>query len=116
MDAAYATNKLSQFLINPSATHIKAIERVIIYLYYTRFLTIEYSYQPQLPSLLDAYFQPFSDAAFSDDQETRALTIGYLFKLFGGPINWKSIRSKTVTKSSTKAELLALSAIRTELY
>jgi len=32
-----------------------------------------------------------------------------LFKLFGGPIDWHSTKQKTVTTSSTEAELLALS-------
>ena len=42
--------------------------------------------------------------------------MGYLFKLFSSPINWKLIKGRTVTKSSTEAELLALSATGTELY
>ena len=33
---------------------------------------------------------------------------GYLFILFGGPINWRLIKQKLVIKSSTKAELIAL--------
>ena len=36
-------------------------------------------------------------------------TEGFLFKLFGGPIDWKACKQKTVTTSTTKAELLALS-------
>jgi len=50
-----------------------------------------------------------SDAAFADDPVTRYSTEGYLFKLFGGPIDWRSTKQKTVTTSSTEAELLALS-------
>ena len=50
-----------------------------------------------------------SDAAFADDPITRYSTEGYLFKLFGGPIDWKSTKQRTVTTSSTEAELLALS-------
>ena len=34
---------------------------------------------------------------------------GYLLILFGGPVAWKSGKQSTVTTSSTKAELLALS-------
>ena len=50
-----------------------------------------------------------SDAAFADDLATRYSTEGYLFKLFNGPIDWRSTKQKTVTTSSTEAELLALS-------
>jgi hypothetical protein len=52
-----------------------------------------------------------SDAAFADDMATRYSTEGYLFKLFNGPIDWRSIKQKTVIISSTEAELLALSHV-----
>ena len=50
-----------------------------------------------------------SNAAFADDLATRYSTEEYLFKLFNRPINWRSTKQKTVTTSSTEAELLALS-------
>jgi hypothetical protein len=50
-----------------------------------------------------------SDTAFADDPVTRYSTEGYLFKLFGGPIDWRSTKHRAVTTSSTEAELLALS-------
>ena len=31
--------------------------------------------------------------------------------LFGGPIHWQAVRGKTVTTSSTEAELLAISLV-----
>jgi hypothetical protein len=34
---------------------------------------------------------------------------GYLFKLFGMPIDWKATKQRSVTKSTTEAELYALS-------
>ncbi|CAP93695.1 Pc16g10250 [Penicillium rubens Wisconsin 54-1255] len=33
----------------------------------------------------------------------------YICKLYGGPINWKASKQKTVITSTTEAELLALS-------
>ena len=50
-----------------------------------------------------------SDASFADDPETRRSTQGYLMKLFNGPIIWQSSKQKTVTTSTTEAELLSLS-------
>jgi hypothetical protein len=49
-----------------------------------------------------------SDAAFADDKLTRRSSDGYLFQLFGGAIDWRAAKQKTVTTSSTEAELLAL--------
>jgi hypothetical protein len=49
-----------------------------------------------------------SDSAFVDDHSTRFSSYGYCFKLFRGVIDFKVIKGKTVTLSSTEAELLAL--------
>ena len=49
-----------------------------------------------------------SDASFADDYLTRYSSQGYCFMLFGGIIHWKASKQKTVTMSSTEAELLAL--------
>ena len=103
-DAARAANKLSEFLTNPSQRHQDAVDRAISYLNGTHTLAIEFS-----ASNARQVFTCASDAAFADDPVNRHSTEGYLFKLFGGPIDWRSTKQKTVTTSSTEAELLALS-------
>jgi hypothetical protein len=103
-DAARTANKLSEFLTNPSARHQEAVDRAISYLYGTGALAIEYSALIDQSAVVCA-----GDAAFADDPVTRYSTEGYLFKLFNGPIDWRSTKQKTVTTSSTEAELLALS-------
>lgn len=57
----------------------------------------------------DEVLQTSSDASFADDPETRKSTQGYLMKLFNGPIMWQTSKQKTVTTSTTEAELLSLS-------
>ena len=52
----------------------------------------------------------FTHASFADDTVDRRSTQGFLMKLYGGPIAWKSGKQDTVTTSSTEAELLALTA------
>jgi hypothetical protein len=114
-DAARASNKLAQYLLNPSPLHTAAANRLIQYLYATRYLAIEYS-QNGSTSEVTPDFRCCTDAAYGDDIPSRQSTEGYLFKLFGGPIDWRSTRQKQVTKSSTEAELMALSHAATELY
>ena len=104
-DIARTTNKLSEFLLNPGPQHQEAINQAISYTYNSRYLAIEYSKEIDQQNT----FACASDAAFADDLNTRRSTEGYLFKLFGGPIDWHSTKQKTVTTSSTEAELLALS-------
>jgi hypothetical protein len=49
-----------------------------------------------------------TDASFGDNPDRRSLE-GYICKLYGGPIDWKASKQKTVTTSTTEAELLAIS-------
>jgi len=60
-------------------------------------------------------FYTISDASFADDKTTRKSLQGYIFYLFSGPIDWKAILQRYVTKSTTEAELVAASSASTEL-
>lgn len=109
-DAARASSKLSEFLRNPSPLHEAAVNRAIAYLYQTRTLAIEYSSR----NIGSQIVVRASDAAFGDDPVSRKSTEGFIFSLFGGAIDWRSTKQKTVTTSSTEAELKALSNAATE--
>ena len=115
-DAARASNKLAEFLLNPSPAHLAAANRLITYLYNTRYYAIEYSYDRPNSSNPELAFRCATDAAFADNISTRRSTEGFIFKLFGGAIDWKSTRQKSVTTSSTEAELLALSHASSQIY
>ena len=111
VDTSWTSQKLAEFLTNPGPEHHAAADRAIQYLYGTRSLALEYGgIEPGTP-----LFTSSSDASFADDSTTRRSTEGYLFQLFGGPIDWRCIKQKTVTTSTTEAELLALSYTAKEL-
>lgn len=59
-------------------------------------------------------FSCMSDASFPDDRDTRHRSESYVFMLFGGAIDWRASKQKTVTTSSTEAEILALSNAASE--
>jgi transposase InsO family protein len=107
-DAARAAGKLGEFLMNPSMSHHDAADRLIQYLYGTRHLAIEFSSGSD--TILCA-----SDASFADNVDRKS-SEGYLFKLFGGPVDWRATKQKTVTTSTTEAELLALSHSTKDFY
>ena len=104
-DISFATSLLAQFLTKPSPAHLEAANHVLAYLNSTKTLAIEYIGQESE----DHIFLADTDAAFADDSITRKSSYGYLFRLFGGPIDWKASKQATVTTSSTEAELLSLS-------
>jgi hypothetical protein len=105
-DIAKAHSKLSEFLTNPSPDHLAAAQHVISYLYGTKNYALRYSASSL--SLTGSVFDSSSDAAFADDISRRS-SYGYLFSLFGGAIDWKAAIQRSVTKSTTEAELLAIS-------
>ena len=109
-DISYASSLLCQFNVNPSSEHLREADCVLGYLAHTREYAIEYSLRDGDKSS----FIAASNASFADDPATRRSTQGYLFKLFNGSILWQSVRQRTVTTSTTEAELLALSATAKE--
>ncbi|KAK2066381.1 hypothetical protein P8C59_000210 [Phyllachora maydis] len=55
----------------------------------------------------------FSDSDFAGDKATSKSTYGYLYKLAGRPISWKTKRATTITLSTLEAETNGLTeAIR----
>ncbi|KGO64395.1 Reverse transcriptase, RNA-dependent DNA polymerase [Penicillium italicum] len=85
-----------------AALHLDAIDRVISYLYQTRFFAIEYAADRGSEAVTSA-----SDASFGDNADRKS-SEGYLCTLFGGAVDWKAAKQRTVTTSTTEAELLAL--------
>jgi hypothetical protein len=120
-DIACAASKLCEHLQNPSPKHLDAVDHVIRYLGSTSTLAIQYSrsYHREIElairSQMPDVFTVASDAAFADNPDRRS-TQGYVIKLFGGPIDWKSGKQATVTTSTTEAERLALSRAAQETY
>ena len=111
-DIARMASKLSEYLRNPSADHLAAADQCISYLYGTRHFAIKYSassnYQESTTtSFPTEIFDNSADASFVNNPDRRSGE-GYVFKLYGGPIDWVSRKQSTVTTSMTEAELLAM--------
>jgi len=111
-------------LTNPGQSHLESVRRVWRHILETKYLALraqatdeggiqEYLTTPQ--EYRDPIFFGASDAAFADDIETRQSSQGYVFQLFGMTVDWKSTLQRTVTKSTTEAELLALSLAGSEM-
>jgi len=111
-DVAFAATKLSEHLRNPSPRHLELGMRTIRYLAGTKHLSICYDGQPATnKSTCSAY----SDSSYADDTQTRQSSQGYVFLLFGGAVDWTANKQRTVTTSTTEAELLSLSFAAKEI-
>lgn len=100
-DIAFAVSRLARFMKNPNQEHCKAVNRVLSYLYATRFLALQFGGGDE--------FVVHSDASFADNTLDRKSSQAYAMKLFGSLIGWRANKQDTVTTSTTEAELLALS-------
>uniref|UniRef100_A0ABD2WR87 Retrovirus-related Pol polyprotein from transposon TNT 1-94 n=1 Tax=Trichogramma kaykai TaxID=54128 RepID=A0ABD2WR87_9HYME len=76
----------------------------------TKDLNLVYK-QGDQSEIIDCYV----DADWAGDCNDRKSTTGYVIRLFGNPIYWKSHKQKCVTKASTFAEYVALSEAVSEV-
>ena len=110
-DIARSASKLSEFLRNPSPAHMEAVDHLLRYMIGTRHYAICYN-GLDLNGLKT--FEVASDASFAD-AEDRKSSFGFCFQLYGGCVHYKAAKQKTVTTSSTEAELLSVSSTVKEL-
>ena len=114
-DISLAVSMCADHLINPAMRHLHAITHVLQYLVNTESYGILYDCdllmpRGQNPSVL----LMASDASFVDN-EGRKSSQGFVAFLYGGPVVWHASKQRSVTTSTTEAELVALSAAAREL-
>jgi hypothetical protein len=107
-DAAHHCSILADHLLNPGPNHMRAADRVLEYFIAT--VTHAIQYEPAQMSPINAS----TDASYGDSPN-RTSSQGYLFKFYGGLVVWNATKQRTVTTSTTKAELLSFSARAREL-
>ena len=107
-DISKAHAVLAQFLQNPSERCLELADHLLSYLYGPRNLALSFnSHEPP--------WQIFCDASYADNHDRKS-SQGLLFKMYGGAIEWKATKQKTITTSTTEADLLAFSSIGSSSY
>ena len=101
-DIAYSVNFLARFQTNPSEEHWIMLKRIMRYLNGTRNSGL--TFDQRSTSILDT----FVDSSFMDDPATKKSTTGYLIRYHGNNIAWKSRLQRTMSKSTTHAEYIAI--------
>lgn len=117
-DLSHAVGVLSQHLERPSFSHWDALVHVFRYLKGTINLGINFNgLSSSVVDGAESHDLPLSmcDADWAGDRSTRRSTTGYVFKLAGGPISWRSKLQPTVALSSTEAEYRAITEAGQEL-
>ncbi|KAL8137526.1 hypothetical protein V2J09_003527 [Rumex salicifolius] len=108
-DIAFPTNKLAQFLQNPTTVHWTALRHVLRYLVGTLDTGIYISSTSPLT------FKAYSDADWAGDKDDYVSTTGYVLYLGSTPVSWSSRKQKSIARSSTEAEYKALADTSAEV-
>lgn len=109
-DISFSVNYLSRYQNNSNESHWKYALRILKYLYLTKDLKLIFERNMNI-EILDCHV----DADWAGDNVDRKSTTGYMIRLFGNVIDWKSRKQKGVTKASTYAEYVALSEAVSEV-
>ena len=108
-DVGFAANALAQVAHRPRERHWKAALHCLRYLAGTPDLALYFSAEQGL-SLVG-----YTDSDFAGCIGSRKSTTGWLFRLAGSPVCWKSKKQSVITLSSTEAEYRALTSATQEV-
>jgi hypothetical protein len=137
-DIAFAVGCLARYSMTPGKAHVKAVKRVVQYLYNTKELGIAYyrdNKSNETPNVIQD-IQVYENGLHPNDQDklannasvtyadsdyamdyTRKSTMGIVVMLNNGPISWTSVLGKTVATSTCEAEVnAAVSAVKDSLH
>lgn len=116
-DISYAVGALSQHLSRPSMLAWSMGLHVLQYLKGTQNVGLIYDGHDGIIEGNQSWSFPecHSDSDWAGDPNTRRSTTGYLFKMNGAAVSWKSRLQPTVSLSSTEAEYKATTAAGQEI-
>ncbi|XP_050941584.1 secreted RxLR effector protein 161-like [Cucumis melo] len=106
-DIAYVVGLPCRFTNRPSLEHYKEIERVMRYLKKTQDLGLHYK---EFPAVLEDY----NDADWNSLSNDSKATSGYIFKIAGGAVAWKSKKQTILAQSTMGLEMIALATASEE--
>lgn len=101
---AASVNLLAQKMIIPSETDFVELERVLAYLMSAKSMTLKVYHK----SFDKIPLEPFCDAEWAVDTETRRSISGVICRVYGAPVIWRSRRQQCVALSLTEVEYYAL--------
>jgi len=108
-DIAFAVNRVSQFMHNPTMSHWSAVKRIL------RYLKGSLQSGIHIRASSDLTLHAYSDSDWAGCPDDRKSTTGYLVFLGPNLISWSSKKQPTVSRSSTEAEYRSLAMASAEL-
>ena len=100
-DVALALSLTSRFQSNPGMSHWTAVKNILKYLRRTKDMFLVYGGEEELSVM------GYIDASFDTDPDDSRSQTGYVFKVNGGAVSWKSTKQSVVAQSTMEAEYVA---------
>jgi hypothetical protein len=104
-DISEALKILSKFGARYGLPHIERAKHLVRYLAGTKSFALEYK---RVPGRWHNLVQLFTDASHASDPDTLRSVSGFVAKVCGNTVYWKSSFQTIVSHSSTESELMAL--------
>ncbi|KAL0386240.1 UNVERIFIED_CONTAM: Retrovirus-related Pol polyprotein from transposon TNT 1-94 [Sesamum radiatum] len=101
-DVTYALSVMSRYQVCAGEAHWGAVKSIFKYLKRTKDIFLIYGGG-------ELILEGYSDASFQSDDDDAKFQSGFVFKLNGGVVAWKSSKKDTTTDSTTEAEYIAAS-------
>ena len=101
-DLSASVGVLSRFMAKPGREHWAGVKRVL------RYIKGTLDHGLKFVDCDDFSLYGYSDADWAGEVDSRRSTSGYLFRLGGCSVSWRSKRQTSVALSSTEAEYIAL--------
>ncbi|KAL0386256.1 UNVERIFIED_CONTAM: Retrovirus-related Pol polyprotein from transposon TNT 1-94 [Sesamum radiatum] len=101
-DVAYALRITSRYQACAGEAHWSTVKNILKYLKRTKDMFLIYGGG-------ELILEGYSDASFQSDDDDAKSQSGYVFKLNGGVVAWKSSKQDTTVDSTTEAEYIVAS-------
>ena len=102
-DVSYALSVTSRYQSDPGESHWTAMKNILKYLRRTKDVLLVYGGEEEL------VVTGYTDASFQTNKDDSKSQSGFVFKVNGGAVSWKSSKQETVADSTTEAEYIAAS-------
>jgi len=112
-DIANQARELSQFMSHPGPEHWKLLQKTISYLYSTMEIGLTLGAIDSSTRIMTV--TGYCDSDFASNKDDRRSVTGYIVKLNGYTVAWKSKKQTSTTLSRTEAEYVALSQCACEI-
>ena len=107
-DLAHAVGVVSRFMSKPGMDHWQAVKWILKYLHGESKISLTFV-KSSVCSI-----EGFSDSNYSTDLDRRRSVTGYVFKVWGNTVSWRSNLQSVVALSTTEAEYMELSTATKE--